>query len=87
MLKRSGPINEGVREGKEIGEEMQMTGIISRCNICGKFFDSKKDLRKHKDKNHRVTNSKMVTGIRISEEKNKQYDIAVKRNHYEELAD
>ncbi len=33
---------------------------ISRCNICGEFFNSKKDLKDHKDKNHRITNSKVV---------------------------
>ena len=33
---------------------------ISRCNICGEFFDSKKALKDHKDKSHRVTDSKMV---------------------------
>jgi ABC-type dipeptide/oligopeptide/nickel transport system ATPase component len=37
-----------------------MTNIISRCIICGQFFDSKKELREHKDKNHRITNSKMM---------------------------
>jgi uncharacterized C2H2 Zn-finger protein len=36
---------------------------ISRCNICGKFFDSKRALKEHIDKNHRVTNSKML-GVR-----------------------
>jgi hypothetical protein len=35
------------------------TRKISRCIICGKFFDSKKDLKDHKDKNHRITDSKM----------------------------
>jgi uncharacterized C2H2 Zn-finger protein len=38
----------------------QMTNIVSRCNICGKFFDSKRELREHIDKNHRITNSKMA---------------------------
>jgi hypothetical protein len=37
-----------------------MTGIISRCMICGQFFDSKKELREHKDKHHRIPNSKIV---------------------------
>jgi hypothetical protein len=37
-----------------------MTPKISRCIICGKFFDSKKQLKHHKDKNHRITNSKIV---------------------------
>jgi hypothetical protein len=36
-----------------------MTGILSKCIICGKFFDSKKQLRTHKDKDHRITDSKM----------------------------
>jgi len=27
----------------------------SRCHICGKFFDSKKKLRYHKDNEHRVS--------------------------------
>jgi hypothetical protein len=40
-----------------------MTGIFSKCNICGQFFDSKKALRKHKDKNHRISNSKMMDVI------------------------
>jgi uncharacterized C2H2 Zn-finger protein len=33
---------------------------ISRCYICGEFFQSKKDLKEHKNKNHRITNSKVV---------------------------
>jgi hypothetical protein len=36
------------------------TGKISRCHICGEFFDSKKELKDHKDRNHRITNSKIV---------------------------
>ncbi len=43
-----------------MGEEIEMTSIISRCIICGQFFDSKWELRDHKDKVHRITNSKMV---------------------------
>ncbi len=39
-----------------------MPGKISRCNICGKFFDSKKELKKHKNKDHRITASKIVKG-------------------------
>jgi len=35
---------------------------ISRCNICGRFFDSKKELKKHKNKDHRITDLKMVKG-------------------------
>jgi hypothetical protein len=46
-----------------MGGETQMTNIFSKCTICGKFFDSKKELRKHKDKNHRISNSKMMTVV------------------------
>jgi hypothetical protein len=37
-----------------------MISKISRCIVCGLFFDSKKELKEHKDKNHRITNSKMA---------------------------
>jgi hypothetical protein len=37
-----------------------MTNKISRCSICGQFFDSKKELKEHKDNNHRITNTKIV---------------------------
>jgi hypothetical protein len=37
-----------------------MTNTISRCHICGHFFNSKRELKEHKDKNHRITNSKLV---------------------------
>jgi hypothetical protein len=33
---------------------------ISQCNICGEFFNSKKDVKEHKNKDHRITNSRMV---------------------------
>jgi hypothetical protein len=46
-----------------MGGETQMTNIFSKCIICGQFFDSKKNLRKHKDKNHRISNSKMMTVV------------------------
>jgi hypothetical protein len=42
-----------------------MVAKISRCNICGQFFDSKKELRKHKDKNHRISNSKMMMAAAV----------------------
>ncbi|HYY67545.1 MAG TPA: hypothetical protein VE572_04285 [Nitrososphaeraceae archaeon] len=38
-----------------------MANRISRCIICGEFFDSKKDLKDHKYKNHRITDSKMAS--------------------------
>jgi hypothetical protein len=38
-----------------------MTNIISRCHICGKFFDSKKELKDHKDKNHRIAGSEITS--------------------------
>jgi uncharacterized C2H2 Zn-finger protein len=36
-----------------------MTSIISRCSICGQFFNSIKELMNHKDKNHRITSANM----------------------------
>jgi uncharacterized C2H2 Zn-finger protein len=39
-----------------------MTSVISRCITCGEFFNSRKQLREHIDRNHRITNSKMVGG-------------------------
>ena len=36
-----------------------MASKISKCNSCGKFFNSKRELKNHIDKNHRITNSKM----------------------------
>jgi hypothetical protein len=36
-----------------------MTNIISRCIICGQYLNSKKALKAHKDKNHRITNSRV----------------------------
>jgi hypothetical protein len=41
----------------------KMTRKISRCNICGEFFDSKTELKRHKDKKHRIAASKMKAGI------------------------
>jgi uncharacterized C2H2 Zn-finger protein len=42
----------------------EMSSKISRCKTCSQFFDSKKDLKDHIDKNHRIANSKMAaTGI------------------------
>jgi hypothetical protein len=38
-----------------------MTYKISRCSICGQLLQSKKGLKEHKDRNHRITNSKMMT--------------------------
>ena len=37
-----------------------MNGKISRCNICEQFFDSKKELKEHKHRNHRITDSKII---------------------------
>jgi hypothetical protein len=47
------------------GKRKEMTKKISRCNICGEYFQSKKDLKDHKDKNHRITNSKIVGLTRL----------------------
>jgi ribosomal protein L32 len=40
----------------------KMTNIVSKCNSCGEFFNSKTELKEHKDRNHRITNSKMAAG-------------------------
>ncbi len=58
-----------------------MTIILSKCIICGQFFDSKKQLRAHKDKDHRITDSKMVVSPSIEEKTTKQH-VAVKRDYY-----
>ena len=33
---------------------------ISKCHVCGKFFDSKKKLKDHKDNNRRISSSHMT---------------------------
>lgn len=38
-----------------------MTTILSRCNICGSLFNSKKELKHYKDKNHRIRNAKLAS--------------------------
>ena len=40
-----------------------MAYIVSRCNICGEFFNSKRELKEHKDKSHRITNSKIMKAL------------------------
>jgi uncharacterized C2H2 Zn-finger protein len=40
--------------------ERDIMNKISKCNICGEFFNSKKDMKEHKDNDHRITNSKIV---------------------------
>jgi hypothetical protein len=40
-----------------------MTNKISRCKICGKFLNSKRELKRHKDKNHRISAPKIVAGM------------------------
>jgi uncharacterized C2H2 Zn-finger protein len=41
----------------------EMTNKISRCNICGEFLSSKRELKRHIDKNHRITAPKITAGI------------------------
>jgi hypothetical protein len=43
-----------------------MLNKISKCNICGKFFDSRRELKEHKDKDHRITDSKMASAEGIT---------------------
>ncbi len=58
-----------------------MTGIFSECIICGKFFDSKKQLRTHKDEDHRITDSK-IRSVLILEETTKQVVTASVKTRY-----
>lgn len=37
-----------------------MPNKISRCNICHKFFNSKRELKVHKNKEHRITTAKLA---------------------------
>jgi uncharacterized C2H2 Zn-finger protein len=46
-----------------------LPSVISRCIICGQFFNSIKELKNHKDKNHRITNARMK-GKRVVDEDN-----------------
>jgi uncharacterized C2H2 Zn-finger protein len=39
-----------------------MTNKISRCNICGEFLNSKRELKRHIDKNHRIAAPKITAG-------------------------
>ena len=45
---------------KSLLRNRRLTNTISRCIICGQFFDSKKELKRHKDKSHRITNAKLA---------------------------
>ena len=45
---------------KSLLQSSRLINTISRCTICGQFFDSKKELREHKDKSHRITNAKLA---------------------------
>ncbi len=51
-----------------------MHGNISRCITCGQFFDSKRELREHIDKNHRITDSKIVKKTFSKKRKPNQVD-------------
>ena len=44
-----------------------MTTIISKCNSWGRYLDSQRELREHPyiDKNHRITNSKIIMSALI----------------------
>jgi len=37
-----------------------MANKISQCNICARIFDSRKALKEHIDKTHRITDSKIL---------------------------
>ena len=58
-----------------------MTGIFSKCITCGKVFDSKKQLRTHKDKGHRITDSK-IRSVLTLEKTTKQVVTASVKTRY-----
>lgn len=37
-----------------------MAGHPSQYGVCGKFFDSRKALRQHKDQEHRITDESLI---------------------------
>jgi uncharacterized C2H2 Zn-finger protein len=43
-----------------------MANVISRCSICDDYFNSKKELKEHKHKNHRITDSRIMMKAPIS---------------------
>jgi hypothetical protein len=49
-----------MKKKRERERERNIMNKISKCNICGEFFNSKKDMKEHKDNDHRITNSKIV---------------------------
>jgi hypothetical protein len=46
-----------------VGIFSEMTNKISRCKICGEFLNSKTELKRHKDKNHRISAPKIIAGM------------------------
>lgn len=44
-----------------------MVGKVSKCHICKKFFDSKKDLKDHMDRDHRIMDNNMVVSSTVAE--------------------
>jgi uncharacterized C2H2 Zn-finger protein len=38
----------------------EMASKISQCNSCARLFDSKKTLKEHIDKTHRITDEKIA---------------------------
>ena len=61
-----------------------MTSILSKCIICGKFFDSKKQLRTHKDKGHRITDSKMMSVLVLQKTTKQVVDTASVKTRYQQ---
>jgi hypothetical protein len=61
-----------------------MTGILSKCIIFGKFFDSKKQLRTHKDKDRRITDSKMMSVLVLQKTRQQVVDTASVKTRYQQ---
>jgi hypothetical protein len=55
-----------MRETSYYGDYGKDMDKISRCNICHKFFNSKRELKAHKDKEHRITNHKILKKKKIT---------------------
>ena len=49
------------------GEKEKMVSKVSKCHICKKFFDSKKDLKDHMDRDHRIVDQNMAVTPTLAE--------------------
>ena len=64
-----------IRDEDAAGFTYAMTARISKCYICDQFFQTRKELREHKDKNHRITNEKIIVRKKDNEEEKKKKNV------------